>query len=299
MATKCIIEINRIKKNHTTFNAYNPVRGKNKNTLMKNKASNIQSHCALYLHPSTKLTLIAQSKREGWNSLYLYTHEGELVRQLTRGIEVTEILGLTTRTKSLLSRYLAQPYRLTIFSIWTLHWKVTQFSNIPGLHNAKISSDGKYAFESNSALNNSTYICRNPPKTPPGHFFPSKTQSMTITYTKTILDTLYADDGTCLLLGQSCLIILMLPKISGCNIRIWRTSCNKRSAMVALHKLHSGCTPLLNEGFIYYLLWIIEALPIEVSTLKATHRSLGSTEIDDQMVGYRYIQGKPFVDAKK
>jgi hypothetical protein len=93
-----IAEINR-DQNHTTFNAYNPVRGNKIRTLYEEQSLQYTEPLVPYTFvPQQNSLLIAQSKRDGWNSL-TSTHEGELVRQLTRGIEVTEILGFDNKNK--------------------------------------------------------------------------------------------------------------------------------------------------------------------------------------------------------
>ena len=296
-----IAEINR-DQNHTTFNAYNPVRGNKIRTLYEEQSLQYTEPLVPYTFvPQQNSLLIAQSKRDGWNSLYLYTHEGELVRQLTRGIEVTDILGFDNKNKKVFFQgILPNSIDLQYFQSELSTGKVTQFSNIPGLHNAKISFDGKYAFESNSALNNnSTYICRNLSKNTGRTLLSIQDPIHDYNIGQTILDTLYADDGTRLFartilpynFDASKKYPVVIYVYGGPHAQMIR---NGRLAQAPLWMY-----TMANEGFILFTVDNRGSSNRGIDFEKVTHRSLGSTEIDDQMVGYRYIQGKPFVDANK
>lgn len=108
-----------------------------------------------YVEPQNPLFFIDnnrfvyQSRRDGYNHLYLYTTDGELLSQLTQGKwEVNQILGINNQQNTLF--FLSaedNPLERQIYS-FDLETNVkTKVSTVPGTHSSSISFDGKYLID--------------------------------------------------------------------------------------------------------------------------------------------------------
>ncbi len=294
-----IAEINR-DQNHTTFNVYNPDRGNKIRTLYEEQSLQYTEPLVPFTFvPGQNDLFIAQSKRDGWNSLYLYTHEGELVRKLTGGIEVTGLLGFDKKNKTvyfqgILPNSIDEQY----FSCDLATAKVTQHTNTPGQHTAIISYDGKYAFETNNALHsNISYTCRELGKNKVRtlHTLAEPLDNYNLGNIK--LDTLYSADGDKLFTRTIFPYNFDPAKKYPVVIYVYggphaQMISNSRNAQAPLWMF-----TMANEGFIIFTLDNRGSSNRGMEFEKVIHRNLGTTEIQDQMVGYEFIKNKPYVDA--
>lgn len=99
---------------------------------------------------------IWQSRRDGYNHLYLYSKDGSLIKQLTKGEwEVVDILGFDAKGDNLFyvsteaSPVNHQAYRLNLKS-----GKTTLLTKGEGMHSVQVSASGKYISDSYSSVNN-------------------------------------------------------------------------------------------------------------------------------------------------
>ena len=93
-----IAVLNRAQ-NHMSLNMYNATNGKFVKTLFEETSDKYvePQHPALFI-PGENDKFIWQSRRDGYNHMYLYNTKGELLKQLTKGNwEVTEIIGFSPR----------------------------------------------------------------------------------------------------------------------------------------------------------------------------------------------------------
>ena len=95
---------------------------------------------------------IWESRRDGWNHLYLYDVTGKLIRQLTKGSwEVTQVLGFQDGSKQLWYMSTeASPLTNQLYLLNLKNLKTTQITKTPGVHSVKISEDGKFVLDSYS-----------------------------------------------------------------------------------------------------------------------------------------------------
>ena len=294
-----IAEINR-DQNHTTFNAYNPDRGNKIRTLYEEQSLQYTEPLVPFTFvPGQNDLFIAQSKRDGWNSLYLYTHEGELVRKLTKGIEVTGLLGFDKKNKTAYFQgILPNSIDGQYFSCDLATAKVTQHTNTPGQHTAIISYDGKYAFETNNALHsNISYTCRELGKNKVRtlHTLAEPLDNYNLGNIK--LDTLYSADGDKLFTRTIFPYNFDPAKKYPVVIYVYggphaQMISNSRNAQAPLWMF-----TMANEGFIIFTLDNRGSSNRGMEFEKVIHRNLGNSEIQDQMVGYEFIKNKPYVDA--
>ncbi len=296
-----IAEINR-DQDHTTFNAYNPERGNKIRTLYDETSRQYTEPLTPYTFvPGSNTQLIAQSKRDGWNSLYLYTNEGELIRQLTKDIEVANLNGFDAKNKFVYFQgILPNSMDLQSFQTELATGKTIQLSQGSGLHNTKQSFDGKYIFEATSSFGqNQTYSVMDTKSKKTIKLFTASEPLDNYNIGTTKLDTLYANDGTKLfsrtIFPDSFDPNKKYPAIiyvyGGPHAQMIR---NTRLAQAQLWMY-----TLANEGFIVFTLDNRGSSNRGIKFENVTHRNLGDLEMDDQMKGYDFITSKSYVDGKR
>lgn len=89
---------------------------------------------------------VMQSRRDGYNHLYLLNTEGKEPRQLTKGAyEVLEVLGFNTKTKSVIFQSNRNnPIQYSLYSVAVATGKMTQLDNGEGTHYATLSANGLF-----------------------------------------------------------------------------------------------------------------------------------------------------------
>ncbi|MDD4777385.1 MAG: DPP IV N-terminal domain-containing protein [Fermentimonas sp.] len=149
-------ELNR-EQNHLKLNCYNASSGDFEKTLFEEKHPK-------YVEPQNPLLFVTnktdqfiwQSKRNGFNHLYLYETSGNLMKQLTAGEwEVTDVIGFDDKGNNL---YFVStnptPLERHIFSVNLKNGKISQHSSIPGMHSASLSLSGRYLTDRFSSHDN-------------------------------------------------------------------------------------------------------------------------------------------------
>lgn len=148
-----IAEVNRAQT-ECHLRAYSPRTGQVLSTLFseRNDIYTEPLHGMRFL-PSDPTKFIWQSRRDGYNHLYLYSTSGQLIRQLTRGAwEVTDLLGTSQSGRELYymsteaSPLERQAYRLDLKS-----GKRTRLTKAAGFHQARLSADARYLLDSYSS----------------------------------------------------------------------------------------------------------------------------------------------------
>ena len=137
-------------QNHMKLNRYNASTGELDKTLFEEKHEKyVEPQTPVRFVPGQDERFIWMSRRDGYNHIYLYNTEGELIKQLTRGPwEVTGVEGFdkkgqqlyfTSTKESPLERHL---YRVNIAS-----GKTTRLTSQPGYHSPHMSADGQYIID--------------------------------------------------------------------------------------------------------------------------------------------------------
>jgi dipeptidyl-peptidase-4 len=97
---------------------------------------------------------IWESRRDGYNHLYLYNTEGNLIRQITKGPwEVTEFVktdGTSSKAWFLCNKDNPLDRQLYLADLKT--GNISPLTTVAGTHATKISGDGKFVIDQNSSL---------------------------------------------------------------------------------------------------------------------------------------------------
>ena len=134
-------------QNHLKMNKYNALSGKFIKTLFKeNNDRYVEPQHGLVFMKNTPDQFIWQSRRDGWNHLYLYNTEGELIRQITEGEwEVTDFLELSPDEKYVFYESTeASPIERHLYKTGIKKGKTIKLTEQPGTHNIRPSENMNY-----------------------------------------------------------------------------------------------------------------------------------------------------------
>ncbi len=89
---------------------------------------------------------VMQSRRDGYNHLYLFDTSGKMLAQLTKGqYEVLEMLGFNAKTKSIVYQSnQGNPVQYSNYTVAVPSGKVTRLDNGKGTHYATLSGNGLF-----------------------------------------------------------------------------------------------------------------------------------------------------------
>lgn len=148
-----LIELNR-DQNHARLCQYNATTGELMRTLFEEKHSSyVEPQQPIVFLPWDPTLFIYQSQRDGFNHLYLYNTDGQLVKQLTHGNWlVQDFLGFDARKKELIiASTECSPLQTNLFRVNMKSGKRTPVGNSEGIHHGILSPSGQYVIDSYSA----------------------------------------------------------------------------------------------------------------------------------------------------
>ena len=134
-------------QNHLEMNKYDAVSGKFIKTLFEESNERyVEPQHDLYFLSQNSAQFIWQSRRDGWNHLYLYNTEGELISQITKGEwEVTDLIGIDEQGKNIFYESTqASPIERQLYKTDLKKGKTEKLTSSEGTHSIKASPDKKY-----------------------------------------------------------------------------------------------------------------------------------------------------------
>jgi len=141
-------------QNHLWLNRYDAANGRLIKTLFEetHPAYVEPLHGPRFLQENPEF-FIWESRRDGFNHLYLYETSGKLIRQLTSGPwEVMELTVGDREGKVFFTGNKEHPLRCQGYSVEISTGKLHPLTPAPGTHLMKVSSDGRYLIDSWSSL---------------------------------------------------------------------------------------------------------------------------------------------------
>ncbi len=137
------------EQNHLKLNKYDASTGDFIELLFEEKHPKyVEPEHPMYFIPGKNDRFIWQSERDGWNHLYLYGTDGELIQQLTKGNwTVTELLGYYDDFNLFIKATKENPLEQNIYLLNIKSGKITRVTPDPGTHTARISKSGKYIID--------------------------------------------------------------------------------------------------------------------------------------------------------
>ncbi len=144
-----VFELNR-DQNHMRLVAYHTSTGKMDKQLLEEKHDKyVEPMNGLMFLPWDSSKAIMQSRRDGWNHLYLLDVNTGETEQVTAGdFEVQEVVGFNTKVKCVIYRSNAMDPRTScLFSLNLEKPRCTLLGEGEGVHYASLSEDGTLAID--------------------------------------------------------------------------------------------------------------------------------------------------------
>ncbi len=144
-----VAELNRAQDT-LHFNSYNATDGHFIKTLfVETDKEYVEPLSPMLFLPHHPTQFIWQSRRDGYNHLYLYSTDGTLIRQITKGDwEVTDILGFDKNEKHVFISSTEKSYlERHTYAIDINKDAKTCLTKHKGYHKSKLSPEGKYVLD--------------------------------------------------------------------------------------------------------------------------------------------------------
>jgi len=297
-----IAVVNR-EQNHMKYNQYDAATGTFVKTLFEEKNNTFVEplHSAQFLKNSEQF--IWQSKRNGYNHVYLYNTDGELVKQLTDGkFDVTKVFGFDEKEKNLFFEAAApSPLDRHLFQVKVKRGKIKQITKTSGTHRVQMNADKSRFLDNFSNLKTPRVITLRDKK--------GKILNTLLTAENPLKEykavsvemiTLKTADGKTDLYGYTVKppnfdptkkypVILYL--YGGPHSQLVRNSWIGGARTWQLYMAHKGYIGITidnrgtwNRGFEFE---------------SAIHRQVGKLETEDQMQAVKYLQSLPYVDSER
>lgn len=246
---------------------------------------------------------IHQTRRDGYNHLYLFDIEGNELAQLTKGeFEVSDVLGFDEKNKSIIVRSNeVAPTRQNHFSVSVKDGRRTLLDNGEGVHRAALSASGAYLCDRWSAPD----VFRRVELTSVAGNFRRELQRAGSPWTDYAVPEiaggkLKAADGTTDLYYRLVKPVNFDPD-------------RKYPAVVYVyggphaHNVDESWNYNMRPWEVYmaqkgYVVFVIDNRGSENRGFEfesCTHRRLGEVEMQDQMKGVDFLKSLPYVDADR
>lgn len=151
-----IAELNR-EQNECTLNSYDAVTGKRIATLFtETHPKYVEPQNPLLFLKNDPTKFIWQSRKDGYNHLYIYDTKGKLDKQLTQGeFEVLSISGFDQKGEHLIySSTEVHPLEKHTYKINLKNGKRVKLTQQEGVHQTKLNASGTFIYDKYTSLNN-------------------------------------------------------------------------------------------------------------------------------------------------
>lgn len=297
-----IAVLNR-EQNHLKMNQYNALTGEFVATLFEEKDNEyVEPSKPMQFMPDNASQFIWQSRRDGWSHLYLYSTNGEFIKQLTKGNwEVDDVLSIDSK-KGLVyfTATKESPIESHLYVLNIKNGTIAKLTNGEGTHTPRISSDRGYFvdFYSSISIPNKVDLY-----TLSGKFMRNLVTAQNPCNGYNIplprLVNLKADDGTTLY-GR---IIKPFDFDSTKKYPVVVYVYGGPHSQLVTNSWMGGArlweSYMANKGFILFTLDNRGTSNRGADFEQIIHRNLGKQEIADQLVGVNYLKSLSYVDAER
>lgn len=301
--TKIYIAIINRAQNQCKLNEYDAQTGNFIKTLFEEKDDKYiePQHPMVFVKNNPK-QFIWQSRRDGFNHFYLYSSDGKLLKQLTKGSwEVKAENGFDAKGENLFFHANEQkPVNQDLYSVNLKSGKLTRLTKGDGFHFATLDKTGEFALDNFSSCytpreysviqttngkSNSFYTSENPLKeykTGSWSLFSLKNSAGTDLYCRLFKPTDF--DST---KKYPVLVYLYNGPHSQLVTNTWMAGGEVWYQYMA------------EKGFIVFTLDGRGTSNRGKDFEQVIHRQLGTNEMNDQLDGVNYLKSLPYVDANR
>lgn len=298
-----VAELNR-GQDTCTLNCYDPITGTRIRTLFtETHPKYVEPQAPILFTKNNDKRFIWQSKRDGYNHLYLYNTEGELIKQITKGdFEVTKVLGFDEKGNNIIYASTEEsPIEQHIYSINIKNGKKVKLSKEEGTHEGLLSSNGKYLYDFYQSKNNPgkgviTDIRTNKTIV----FFEAPNPYQGITLPEIRIGKLKANDNSTDLFYR-----IVKPTDFDQNkkypviVYVYGGPHSQLVSNTWLDGVRGWDIYMAQKGYIVFTLDNRGTINRGFDFENIIHRRLGITETEDQMAGINYLKNLPYVDTER
>ncbi len=300
-----MFELNR-DQNDCRLVSYDATTGKRLKELYRETSDKyVEPLHPIQFLPWDDSKFILQSQRDGYNHLYLYNREGELLRQLTSGPWVVqEVLGFNKKQKSIIiaaNKY--HPLHRWLYSVNVANGQMTELVTADGVHRGELSESGNYILDRHSAPTQPRNISvidisRHSPLTT--HLL--QAADPWAGYQQPIFEcgSIKAADGMTDLYYRMVKPYDFNPEQKYPTVIYVYGGPHAHNVEASWHwQSRSWETYMAQKGYIVFILDNRGSENRGRDFEQATFRQLGQIEMQDQMKGVEYLKSLPYIDANR
>lgn len=296
-----IAEVNR-EQNHMWLNKYDAITGKLVKTLFEESNDKwIEPEHPVFFPSNTSNNFVWISERSGFNNLYYYDIDGNLILQLTANQFVTKniLTSVNKGTEIIFEATGPNPLNSLYYSV-NLKGKQRLLTAIEGTHTISISSNGKWMFDEYS--NHST-----PSKSVLTSYDGKKTTELLVSKNKLADYKIGTTEIGSIIGADSTVLYTRLIKPSNFD--------PSKKYPVLVYVYGGPHAQLITnswlDGSSLWMHWMAEQGYL-VFTLdnrgsaergfafeSGIHRQCGTIEMEDQLAGVNYLKSLPYVDGNR
>jgi dipeptidyl-peptidase-4 len=290
-------------QNYLKLNKYDASNGVLVKTLFEEKNDRyVEPQHPLYFIEKNASQFVWWSQRDGYMHLYLYNADGTLVRQLTKGSWiVNEILGYNKKNQELIyTSTEASPLEKNVYAVNINTGMMRGVTNTPASHTAQLSANGNFIID--------VYTSEKVPRNIEIIDVNTRAEKRLLTASNPLTDynlanveliKLYAADST-LLYGKLIKPVdfdaskkypVIVYLYNGPHVQL-----NKNTFPYSGNLWYDYMT---QKGYIVFVIDGRGSSNRGFAFESATHRQLGTIEMDDQLVGVNYLKSLSYVDANR
>lgn len=297
-----IAELNR-EQSYCEVVAYDAQTGKRLRKLFSERNSvYVEPLHQLAFLPGKPNMFIWQSRRDGYNHLYLYDTQGKLHKQLTKGAwEVTDFQGFAPDAKTLYySSTEVSPLERHLYSI-TLSGKAKRLTSLSGWHRTELSESKQYFVDRREDVEVASEVTLFDTKGKSiSTLLPADNPDANYLTPKVELGTLKAADGTTDLHYRLIKPYNFDPnKKYPCIIYVY----NGPHAQLVQRRYRAAARGwelnMANEGYIIFTVDGRGSAYRGAAFEQVIHRQLGKHEMADQMQGVKFLHALPYIDSER
>ncbi|KAA9326065.1 S9 family peptidase [Adhaeribacter soli] len=293
--------VNR-EQNHMKLNQYDVASGNFVKTLFEEKNEKyVEPEEGLFFLPKDAGKFLWLSERDGFNHLYLYDTNGNVIRQVTKGNwMVTDVLGFDKGGRVIYRSTAESPLERHVYAANVNSGAVERISQGSGTHNATLSANGSYILDNysssivprtiriigtDSKVKNTLLVAPNPLKDyalGETKLFPIKAEDGTDLYCRMITPPNFDKNkkypAVVYIYGGPHAQLITESWLGGSNL--WMQLMAQKGYVVFTVDTRGSA----GRGFAFE---------------SAIHRQLGTLEMQDVITGTNHLKSQPFVDANR
>ncbi|MBN2482360.1 MAG: DPP IV N-terminal domain-containing protein [Bacteroidales bacterium] len=291
-------------QNHLMVNKYDAVTGKLvKNLFEERNDRYVEPLHELYFSPDDDSKFIWQSRRDGWNHLYQYDTDGNLLKQITKGKwEVLNLIGSDPHGSSVYyESTMESPLEKHLYRTEIKSGKTEKITSGEGVHSINAPADMNFFLDMFSGLQmaRAYYLIDNKGSKistlleDQNPYKDYRTGEMSIF-------TIKADDG---ITDLWCRLIKPVNFDPALKYPVFVYVYGGPHAQMITKSWTGGAGFFLNymaqQGYVVFTLDNRGSANRGKDFESIIHRQLGETEVEDQMTGIRYLKTLSYIDPDR